>query len=170
MKLYEIDAELQALMSQIGVPPTEESGLTQERWDEAIFSAIEDMQTEFAIKIESIAKHVRNDLAESEKFATEARHFADKATMFKNRATRSKDFIKFVMEGRKIDKIEGEHLKVRLQNNPQKVGVLIESEIPDNYFIPQEPKLDKKSILVDLKAEKEVPGCVLEQTRSIRIS
>jgi hypothetical protein len=37
------------------------------------------------------------------------------------------------------------------------------------YLIPQEPKIDKRTLIEDLKAGIEVPGAILKQEKSLRI-
>jgi len=45
---------------------------------------------------------------------------------------------------------------------------LDDKAIPKNYYIEQEPALDKKALLADLK-NGDVPGAELQQSESIRI-
>ena len=56
---------------------------------------------------------------------------------------------------------------------PPKLVVLEEAEIPSDYFTPQPPKMDRASLLKDLKAGKTIPGASLSnggQTIQIRRS
>ena len=58
-----------------------------------------------------------------------------------------------------------------LRNTPRGLEILDEWLVPDDYKIPQEPKIDRKKIKDDLKDGKEIPGCTLNnggQTLSIR--
>ncbi len=73
------------------------------------------------------------------------------------------------MEKVGLDKVQGKLIKIAIQNNPQSVEVLNENVIPKNYFVEQKPKLDKKSILADLKSGAQVEGVEIKQTRSLRI-
>lgn len=57
----------------------------------------------------------------------------------------------------------------RIQNNPPSTKIEDESKIPEIYLIPQQPKIDKKALLKDLKAGQEVEGVRLVQTESLRI-
>ena len=56
-----------------------------------------------------------------------------------------------------------------IQKNPQSVYIFEGAEIPDTYLIPQEPKIDKKAILADLKAGKKFDFAELQQTDGLRI-
>lgn len=73
------------------------------------------------------------------------------------------------MEKVGLDKVQGKLIKIAIQNNPQSVEVLDENVIPKNYFVEQNPKLDKKAILADLKSGAQVEGVEIKQTRSLRI-
>ena len=50
-------------------------------------------------------------------------------------------------------------------------SVLIEegAEVPEKYLVPQDPKIDKKAILADLKAGSSYDRIRLVQTESLRI-
>lgn len=73
------------------------------------------------------------------------------------------------MEKVGLDKVQGKLIKIAIQNNPQSVEVLNENVIPKNYFVEQNPKLDKKALLADLKGGVQVEGVEIKQTRSLRI-
>ena len=73
------------------------------------------------------------------------------------------------MEKVGLDKVQGKLIKIAIQNNPQSVEVLNENVIPKNYFVEQNPKLDKKALLTDLKGGVQVEGVEIKQTRSLRI-
>lgn len=73
------------------------------------------------------------------------------------------------MEKVGLDKVQGKLIKIAIQNNPHSVEVLDENVIPKNYFVEQNPKLDKKAILADLKSGAQVEGVEIKQTRSLRI-
>ena len=69
-------------------------------------------------------------------------------------------------------KIDTELFKFRIQKNP--ASVIIDEQyienIPVEYLIEQEPKLDKAKIKEDLKAGKNLDGIAhLEQTETLRI-
>lgn len=73
------------------------------------------------------------------------------------------------MEKVGLDKVQGKLIKIAIQNNPQSVEVLNENVIPKNYFVEQNPKLDKKALLTDLKSGVQVEGVEIKQSRSLRI-
>ncbi|MNK84460.1 hypothetical protein D3C87_1043090 [compost metagenome] len=75
------------------------------------------------------------------------------------------------MEVNKIDKVNAGLFKVRLQKNPPSLNILDERKIPDKYKIPQQPKVDTKTLLAEVKAGKVIEGVSLEtEKKHLRIS
>ena len=78
-----------------------------------------------------------------------------------------------------IDKVKTPILTVSMQNNPPSVNVVSEVDLKaylyeiegniNSYYIEQEPKLDKKLLLSDLKDGSKLPGVELKQTKGVRI-
>ena len=62
-------------------------------------------------------------------------------------------------------KFKGQLFSFSIQKNPPSVNVIDEKLIPEEYFIPQEPTLDKKRLLTDIKSGAEIPGA--DRSRSI---
>ena len=58
---------------------------------------------------------------------------------------------------------------VSIQNNPPSVNIQNDATVPDKYYVPQPPKLDKKSLLDDLKSGAVYEGIELQQTKSLRV-
>ena len=65
-------------------------------------------------------------------------------------------------------KIKSPKFTVWIQNNPASVRVDNEEALKE-YMVEQPKKLDKRSLLEDLKQGVEVYGAELQQTRSLRI-
>lgn len=70
-----------------------------------------------------------------------------------------------VMEDAGIEKILEPDFTVSLRVSPPGVAVVNESEIPEPYWIPQPPKLDRKAILDTLKTGMQVPGATLTNSK-----
>jgi hypothetical protein len=50
-----------------------------------------------------------------------------------------------------------------------KVNVIDETQVPKEFLIPQEPKVDKSSILKLLRNGETVSGCELQENEGVRI-
>ena len=66
------------------------------------------------------------------------------------------------------EKIKTDKFTIHIQNNPQSVDIKDESDIPYTYYVEQQPKLDKRALLDDLKNGVKVPGVEVKQTRGVR--
>ncbi|WP_333603925.1 siphovirus Gp157 family protein [Lactobacillus acetotolerans] len=66
------------------------------------------------------------------------------------------------------EKIKGLDTSIWIQNNAPSLRHINDDLIPSGY-IKQEPKIQSKEILKDLKNGVEIPGVELQQTKSIRI-
>lgn len=79
------------------------------------------------------------------------------------------DHLKFriiqAMQKMEIDEIHGMNYTIRTQPNPPSVDIAIDEEIPEKYkVIETKIKVDKRSILDDMKEGVEVPGARLVRT------
>ena len=66
------------------------------------------------------------------------------------------------MQVGEIQKVELPEATISLRRVPPGLDVTDEKLIPKEYWIPQEPKLDRKKLKDDLKAGKSVAGAVLD--------
>lgn len=78
---------------------------------------------------------------------------------------RKRDVAQAVMEDAGIERLLEPDFTVSLRISPPGVAVVSEAEIPDPYWIPQPPKLDRKGILDALKAGKTVPGATFTNSK-----
>ena len=80
-------------------------------------------------------------------------------------SARKREVAQAVMEDSGIEKILEPDFTVSLRVSPPGVAVVNEAEIPEPYWIPQPPKLDRKGILDALKAGSPVPGATFTNSR-----
>jgi hypothetical protein len=80
-------------------------------------------------------------------------------------SARKREVAQAVMEDAGIEKILEPDFTVSLRVSPPGVELLNEAEIPDPFWIPQPPKLDRKGILDALKAGSQVPGVTFTNSK-----
>lgn len=129
---------------------------------ESIDGAIED-------KVENIAKVIKSLEAEVVGYKTEESRLSNRRKSIENNIIRLKEYTQQSMETTGKIKIKGDLFTVAIQNNPQSVKILDESLIPKSYYEPQEPKLNRRELLDELKLGHEVHGVEIQQTQSLRI-
>lgn len=91
---------------------------------------------------------------------------------FENKRKSLLEYLQACMTIAGVKKVEGVEFDIAIRKNPHAVKIIDEGLVPETYWKIPEPapaKLDKKSILKDLKDGKSVPGCQLEQTERVEI-
>jgi hypothetical protein len=80
-------------------------------------------------------------------------------------SARKREVAQAVMEDAGIEKILAPDFTVSLRVSAPGVALVNEAEIPEPYWIPQPPKLDRKGILDALKAGSRVPGATFTHSK-----
>ena len=161
MNLYEIKEHFLTILDAIG-----DSDAPEE--DENLLVALQGINASFEEKIENCAKYVRGVEAEADVIKAEADRLRDKAAALTNKAKRMKQRMHEAMDEIGSQGVKGEHLTIALQNSNPALVVDDAAKIPADYWVAQEPKLDKKKALADAKAV-EVPGCSVVRSQHLRI-
>ena len=162
MKLYEIKDDILKLLDIIENELPEDIIKEAEQW-------LDKLESSFDEKAFNIARYIKNLEAESLAFKTEKDRLARRQKALDNKAKGLKDYLSIMMNRLGKDKIKDDLFTLAMQNNPPSVDVIEQSKIPKEYWVEQDPVLDKKHLLKDLKEEKEIPGCSIKRTKSIRI-
>lgn len=157
--LYELSDRYQRLLEMADEVDPE----TFEHTLEALEGSIEH-------KAENIAKVIRSMEAEAKALRDEEKRLADRRRARENKIQWLKEYLQENMEATGIKRVDGDVLSVRLQKNNPAVNITDEAVIPKDFFIEQEPKIDKKRLLQALKDGQTIAGVTLVQKRSLRIS
>lgn len=161
-KLYELTDAYVSLMAQY-----EDAESDTER--EQILQMILDCEGDIATKAENYAKIMKNTEADAKALADEIKRLTAKKVAAENAVKRLKDYLKYAMEIAGASEIQTSIGKWRIQKNPFSCIVNDVSKIPERFLIPQEPVVDKKSILAELKSTGEVfDGVEIVQTEGVR--
>ena len=91
---------------------------------------------------------------------------------FENKRKSLLEYLQACMTIANVKKVEGVEFDISIRKNPHAVKIVDAGLVPESYWKIPEPapaKLDKKSILKDLKDGKNVPGCQIEQTERVVI-
>ena len=119
-------------------------------------------------KVENTAYVIKTLEANVAAIDTEIKRLQAMKSAQTNNVKNLKLYIQESMEKVGLDNVQGKLIKVAIQNNPQSVRVDNEEALKE-YMVEQPKKLDKRSLLEDLKQGVEVYGAELQQTRSLRI-
>ena len=131
---------------------------------------ITELEVALEEKIENTAKLIKSFEAEADKFKAEAKRLSDKSTSYANKAKSLKQWIYDSFHQNGIDRIKGDLFTVALQNNPVSLDIQSEDKIPKEYLIEQQPKIDRRALLKDMKEHGVyVEGVNLKQDKHVRI-
>lgn len=143
--------------------------LADELDEQTLKDTLDSIKEPLEEKVDNTAKLIKAMENDAKAFKEEEARIKQRRQTIENNIKRIKERLQCDLESNELDKIEGKTFKVSVQNNPVSVNILDEKMIPKGYFIEQEPKLNKKELLEDMKRGEEIFGAELQKTRSIRI-
>ena len=159
MKLYEITGEILELLTM-----AEDLELDQKM----IRDTMEGLDFEFEEKAEAYAKVVKTLEMDIAGLDEEIQRMTKRKATIKNNIDRLKRSLEGAMIATGKRKFKTPLFGFGIQKNPPSLNILDESKIPEEFWIEQQPKLDKKAALAYVK-ENEVDWAELSQTESLRI-
>ena len=159
MKLYEITGEILELLMM-----AEDLELDQKM----IRDTMEGLDFEFEEKAEAYAKVVKTLEMDIAGLDEEIQRMTKKKATIKNNIDRLKRSLEGAMIATGKRKFKTPLFGFGIQKNPPSLNVLDETKIPEEFWIEQQPKLDKKAALAYVK-ENKVDWAELSQTESLRI-
>lgn len=159
MKLYEITGEILELLTM-----AEDLELDQKM----IRDTMEGLDFEFEEKAEAYAKIIKTLEMDIAGLDEEIQRMTKKKATIKNNIDRLKRSLEGAMIATGKRKFKTPLFGFGIQKNPPSLNVLDESKIPEEFWIEQQPKLDKKAALAYVK-ENKVDWAELSQTESLRI-
>lgn len=141
---------------------------TEELDEEVLRDTLDSINESIEIKVENTAAVIRQIDFNVKNLKEEEERMYKRRKTLTNRAEYMKSYLQYQLERTGKERIAGDRFTVTIQNNPQSVRVSNEKALT-TYLVEQPSKLDKKSLLDDLKSGMEIDGAELQQTRSIRI-
>ncbi len=158
-KLYEIVGAFKELLEMA----------SEENMDQKLISdTLEGIEFEFEEKADGYAKVVKMLEGDVEAIDKEIKRLTEKKNTIKNNISGIKKNLENAMITTGKTKFKTLLFGYNIQKNPVSVSIDDENQIPKDFWIEQEPKLDKKSLAAYLK-ENEVSWAHLTQTESLRI-
>lgn len=132
---------------------------------------LEAIEDEISVKVENIAKFLKNINSDIEALKGEEKRLAQKRRYLENKSKGLKDYTQNVLETNKLKSLKAGLFNVRLQKNNASVKIVDPNKVPNTYKIAQDPKIDGDAILKELKAGKSIEGVELVTDKQhLRIS
>lgn len=159
-KLYELTNNYNNLLDLIN---------NEEVPKELIEKALSEVDEEIDVKAENIAKVIKSLEVDVNGYKEEEKRLSIQRKYLENKVSNLKEYLDSTMKALGKVKIKGKVFTLAIQKNPPSVEILNSKAIDNKYLISQEPTIDKKAILEDLKNNIDVKGAAIKQTESLRI-
>lgn len=140
--------------------------------DATVFAdTLASIQGELEVKADSYAIIITNLNGDVEKIDKEIERLTHMKKVLKNRSDYLKNNLENAMRMMDVRKLKTDFHSYSIQKNPQSLNIIDESKISAEYLISQDPKLDRKRLLADVKANPEKFAGIAEtkQIESLRI-
>jgi|SRR5699024_4387476 len=157
MKLYEIPTLYQQLLDMA------------EDTEVDFSEALNELEGDFDIKAENLVKVMRTLEAKEKAYKDEMDRLNEQRKVIKNSVQGLKEYLQDSMQMMGKKKVEGKLFTVAIQKSPPTLKIDDDKYIPDGYWIPQPPKLDRKELLQDMKLGEEIEGVEIVQGEHVRI-
>lgn len=158
--LYQLTEEMQQLMYYLEEDPEAD-------W---LKDTLESVDYEIELKAEDYCKLIQSLNNKIDNISKELERLSAMKKTATNGIERLKERLFYSMEALGKNKIETPLFKLSIRNNPLSIDLLPPTEeLPEQYRIKQEDKIDKRQLLADIKAGKLIDGVTTKQTRSLQI-
>jgi len=158
MTLYEMKSEYMEILSMLEDPDADE---------EIIRDTLESLQGDIEDKAEGYGMIIAQLNAEAEMLMVESVRLSKRAKTALNNADRLKKRLQAALTEMQLKKLKTNHFNFTVRKNAASVVLIADIEIPDEYLVAQDPKVDKAKIKADLQAGKDLPFAKLEATESL---
>ena len=158
MTLYEMKAEYMEILSMLEDPDADE---------EIIRDTLESLQGDIEDKAEGYGMVIAQLNAEAEMLMVESVRLSKRAKTALNNADRLKRRLQAALTEMELKKLKTNHFNFSIRKNAASVVIIPDTEIPDEYLVKQDPKVDKGKVKEALKAGKDLPFAKLEATESL---
>lgn len=136
---------------------------------ELVVKSLGEVKEEIEDKAENIAKLIKMLEVDIEGYRAEELRLQVNRKSLENKVDSLKDYLEESMKAIGKTKFKGKLFSFNIQKNAPSLDIESMDHIPGQYLIEQEPKLDKKALLKDIKEGLEIIGVQLKQTESLRI-
>jgi restriction endonuclease S subunit len=172
MKLYELSTQYAQLVDMLGMQQDgseiwiTENGISKD----AILDTLDAIEDAIEEKADNISRIMNELQATEEAIKAEVERLVGRSAIIKKQRESLKRYLQSAMESVGKDKFKTSFYSYTIKNNPPSVQIVDESLIPAEYIREKvERSPDKKAIAELLKANQEVAGCVLQQSKTLVI-
>ena len=140
--------------------------------DEETLSDTLEGLTDLHDKLAAVIRSQQEDSVLANALKIRIKEMQERHARFEHQVTKKRDLVTTVMDRAGITKIAESDFTASLRNTPRPLVISDDREIPEFYWKPQDPKLDRKRLIADLKSNETIPGACLGNggvTVSVRV-
>lgn len=140
--------------------------------DEETLSDTLEGLTELNDKLAAVIRSQQVDSVLANALKIRIKEMQERHARFEDRVTKKRELVTTVMDRAGITKIVESDFTASLRQTPRPLVISDDREIPETYWKPQDPKLDRKKLITDLKSDETIPGAYLGNggvTVSVRV-
>ncbi len=156
--LYDLTGQMLYLKQLMEEPDTEE---------QVILDTMEGIEWEFEDKADGYAKIIAILKGQADTITSEVDRLNARKRSLLNNVDRLKNALEQSMIVLDKKKFKTALFSFGIQKNPPSVNII--GDVPEEYLIPQEPKVDKKAIIDFVKEHGDTDFAELTQSESLRI-
>lgn len=156
--IYEITDDVLSLMQMMEEDPE----------NEVIKDTLEALSGELDVKAENYCKVMAEFKAREEVLASTIEKLLQKKQSVSNNISRLNKALFDAMQATGKERIRGDIFHLYIKNNALSLDQVPE-KLPKKYLVPQEPKIDRKQLLADIKSGVKVKGVTTKTTQSLII-
>lgn len=161
MTLYDISEQFMRLLEMAEDPDVD---------PEVLEATMEGLQGDFEDKADGYATVIASIKGDEAMLKEEIDRLTNRKRTMENNVKRMLQALENSMRLLGMQKFKTTRFSYNIQKNPASVVLDVDpSALPEDYLIPQEPKVDKARIKEDLKAGIDIGVAHLEQTEGLRI-
>lgn len=136
---------------------------------QAITDTLEMIGGDIEYKADGYAKVIKELSANIDTLTAEISRLSARKSAIANKIDTMKSMLTYAMNSTGKTKFKTDLFSFNVQKNPPSLVVDDVEKIPQEYLIPQEPKVDKKAITALIKSGEKCDYAHLEQTEGVRI-
>lgn len=160
MSLFSLTAEYKSIMELVEDPEVD---------PEIIATQLEVIEMDIKDKADSIAYIIAQIDGDVETIKKEEKRLSKMRNSLTANKERLKTYLEGAMRATGLTKFKTAMHSFGIQKNPQSVRLVEGETIPEQFLVPQEPKVDSNAILSALKAGKTFKFAELYQSEGLRI-
>jgi hypothetical protein len=127
--------------------------------DETLTDTLEGLST-LPEALAAVTRSYLDDLTLASALGLRITEMQGRLARIEQRADRKRGLVSYVMGRTEIKKLEQPDFTVSVRATPRQLVIQDEKEIPEAFWTPQPPKLDRRRLTAALAADAIIPGVV----------